>query len=181
MQGRLFLSILTTTLVIKRNSTLSLLQPKVLFVCLGNICRSPTAEGVFLEKAKQNNLDIVVDSAGTGGYHKGAAPDKRSQQVALARGYDLSRLKCRKVDERDFADFDLILAMDTANVSDLKRKCPEEHQHKIKLFLTFANTRFDEIPDPYYGGGKGFELVLDLIERASDGLIESLLQAKQSA
>ncbi|WP_026843885.1 low molecular weight protein-tyrosine-phosphatase [Brumicola pallidula] len=149
-------------------------SPAILFVCLGNICRSPTAEGVFTLKAKNVGLDFKVDSAGTAGYHKGAAPDKRSQEVASARGYDLSRLKCRKVNEQDFTDFDLILGMDEANVRDLKRKCPEEYHFKIALFLDYTQSEFDEVPDPYHGGKRGFELVLDLIEDASDGLLTHL-------
>lgn len=143
----------------------------VLFVCLGNICRSPTAEGVFAKKSMEQGLRVKIDSAGTAGYHTGAAPDKRSQQAAFEKGYDLSKLKCRKVEAQDFDEFDLIIAMDDSNVSDLIKKCPDEHQHKIKLFLSFAQTQFSEVPDPYYGGKKGFELVLDLIEQASDGLI----------
>ncbi|MBF7073170.1 low molecular weight phosphotyrosine protein phosphatase [Glaciecola sp. MH2013] len=153
-------------------------SPSVLFVCLGNICRSPTAEGVFAQKAKQRGLALSIDSAGTAGYHHGAAPDKRSQEVALSRGYDLSRLKCRKVKEDDFSQFDYIIAMDNANVKDLKRKCPRELQHKIKLFLDYANSDFEEVPDPYYGGKRGFELVLDLIEEASDCLLDKLNEAK---
>ena len=148
--------------------------PSVLFVCLGNICRSPTAEGVFAQKVKERGLSIEIDSAGTAGYHHGAAPDKRSQDVAAKRGYNLSKLKCRKVVEADFAKFDHIIAMDKANVKDLKRKCPEEYQHKISLFLNYASAEFDEVPDPYYGGKRGFELVLDLIEDASDGFIAKL-------
>lgn len=149
-------------------------SPAVLFVCLGNICRSPTAEGVFAHKAKNLGLDLKVDSAGTAGYHDGAAPDKRSQEIASTRGYNLSKLKCRKVTEQDFIDYDYILGMDEANVRDLKRKCPEEFQHKIQLFLDYAESEFDEVPDPYYGGKRAFELVLDLIEDASDGLLKRL-------
>lgn len=151
-------------------------SPSVLFVCLGNICRSPTAEGVFRQKAIKNGFDVLVDSAGTAGYHKSAPPDKRSQQVARARGYDLSSLKCRRVTDQDYQDFDYIIAMDKANKADLERKCPEEHHHKISLFMSHAQSQFDEVPDPYYGGGKGFELVLDLIEEASDGLLLKLAQ-----
>ena len=151
-------------------------SPSVLFVCLGNICRSPTAEGVFRQKAIKNGFDVHVDSAGTAGYHKAAPPDKRSQQVAKARGYDLSTLKCRRVTEDDYEYFDYIIAMDKANQSDLERKCPEEYQHKISLFMSHSQSEFDEVPDPYYGGGKGFELVLDLIEEASDGLLLKLSQ-----
>lgn len=119
-------------------------------------------------------MPVSVDSAGTAGFHDGAAPDKRSQEVATKKGYDLSKLKCRKVSESDFSQFDYILAMDEANVRDLKRKCPSEHQHKIRLFLDYANTDFSEVPDPYYGGKRGFELVLDLIEQASEGLLQQL-------
>nr|WP_297347399.1 low molecular weight protein-tyrosine-phosphatase [uncultured Glaciecola sp.] len=153
-------------------------SPAILFVCLGNICRSPTAEGVFRLKAKSAGLDFKIDSAGTAGYHHGARPDKRSQEVANARGYDLSRLKCRKVTEEDFVTFDLILGMDEANMRDLKRKCPEEYHSKLHLFLDYAEADFDEVPDPYYGGKRGFELVLDLLEDASDGLLKHLTKQK---
>lgn len=148
--------------------------PSVLFVCLGNICRSPTAEGVFVQKARRRGFKVKVDSAGTAGYHKGAHPDKRSQQVAQDRNYDLSSLKCRRVSEEDFETFDYIIAMDNANVRDLKRKCPQDLQHKISLLMSYCDSPFDEVPDPYYGGGKGFELVLELIEKACDGLLISL-------
>jgi protein-tyrosine phosphatase len=155
-----------------------MLSPSILFVCLGNICRSPSAQGVFTQKAKSVGLDFKIDSAGTAGYHHGAPPDKRSQQVANARGYDLSRLKCRKVNEEDFITFDLILGMDEANMRDLKRKCPEEYHSKLQLFLDYAEADFDEVPDPYYGGKRSFELVLDLIEDASDGLLKHLIKPK---
>lgn len=153
-------------------------SPAILFVCLGNICRSPTAEGVFTLKAKNSGLDLRIDSAGTAGYHHGAAPDKRSQEVASTRGYDLARLKCRKVNEEDFVMFDLILAMDEANMRNLKRKCPEEYRFKLQLFLDYAEADFNEVPDPYHGGKRGFELVLDLIEDASNGLVTHLKQQK---
>jgi len=148
----------------------------VLFVCLGNICRSPTAEGVFANKARQHGFDVHVDSAGTQGFHKGAAPDKRALQIAQSRGYDLRSLKCRRVTEQDYIEFDYIIAMDKANVHDLKRKCPEALHHKISLFMTHCDSQFDEVPDPYYGGGKGFTLVLDLIEQAADGLLLKLIK-----
>lgn len=148
----------------------------VLFVCLGNICRSPTAEGVFQKKASNAGLRLMIDSAGTAGYHVGAPPDKRSQDVAKLRGYDLSRLKCRKVDDVDFEKFDLIVAMDLENRRDLLRKCPQEHQHKIKMMMSFTHSEFEEVPDPYYSGKRGFELVLDLIEQASDGIVDTLRQ-----
>lgn len=151
-------------------------SPSVLFVCLGNICRSPTAEGVFKQKALQHGFEVTVDSAGTAGYHKNAPPDKRSQSVAIHKGYDLSDLKCRKVEEQDFDNFDLIIGMDKANVSDLKRKCPDTLHHKISMLMDYTESEFDEVPDPYYGGGKGFELVFNLIEQASDGLLLKLAQ-----
>ncbi len=146
----------------------------VLFVCLGNICRSPSAEGVFRHKVEQASFKCKIDSAGTAGYHTGSPPDQRSQAAASARGYNLSKFKCRRVNEKDFEEFDYIIAMDNANVRDLKQKCPEELQHKIHLLLSFTSSEFDEVPDPYYGGGKGFQLVLDLIEQGCDGLIREL-------
>jgi protein-tyrosine phosphatase len=151
-------------------------SPSVLFVCLGNICRSPTAEGVFAHKASRQGFDVHTDSAGTAGFHKGAAPDKRSQLVAQHRGYDLRALKCRRVTDEDYENFDYIIAMDNANVKDLKRKCPEKFQHKISLLMAYSESHFEEVPDPYYGGGKGFELVLDFIEQASDGFLLKLTQ-----
>jgi protein-tyrosine phosphatase len=148
----------------------------VLFVCLGNICRSPTAEGVFLKKAEKVGLEVVVDSAGTAGYHVGAAPDNRSQNVAQKRGYDLSKLQCRKVEPTDFENFDHVIAMDNENVANLKQMCPPELHHKIRLFMSYAQSDYQEVPDPYYSGAKGFELVLDLIEQAADGLILQLVK-----
>ena len=159
---------------------MSRVSPSILFVCLGNICRSPTAEGVFAQLAEQSGLNVDIDSAGTAGFHKAAAPDKRSQQVARARGYDISGLKCRRVTEQDFEDFDFIVAMDNSNVRELKRKCPEPLQHKISLLMSYCESTFDEVPDPYYGGGKGFEVVLDLIEKACHGLLDSITQAQKA-
>jgi protein-tyrosine phosphatase len=151
-------------------------QPKksFLFVCMGNICRSPTAEAVFKKKAEERGFDFVVDSAGTIGHHKGHAPDRRSQQVGVTRGYDFTGLKSRKVTVEDFSNFDYVVAMDNANLEDLLNMCPEALQSKVSLMLSYTNANFDEVPDPYYGGGKGFELVLDLIEQASDGLLDKV-------
>lgn len=146
----------------------------VLFVCLGNICRSPSAEAVFRHKIRQHNLFVEVDSAGTQGFHTGCAPDERSVQAGEARGYDFGGLKCRKVNEMDFEQFDLIIAMDDSNLKNLQRDSREEHHHKIKLFMEFSSFEDDVVPDPYYGGKKGFEYVLDLIEDAADGLIEHI-------
>ncbi len=144
---------------------------------MGNICRSPTAEGVvrtYLERA--GLLDQVeLDSAGTHGYHIGAPPDRRTQQAAVLRGYDLSGLRARSVTEFDFVRFDHILAMDRDNLEHLRRACPGEHHHKLGLFLEHArNFSEREVPDPYYGGAEGFEHVLDLVEDAAQGLAESL-------
>ncbi|GFO72478.1 protein-tyrosine phosphatase [Bathymodiolus japonicus methanotrophic gill symbiont] len=150
---------------------------KVLFVCMGNICRSPSAEGVFnkliQEQQLQNNFDI--DSAGTHAYHIGEAPDLRSQRAAKDREVDLSMLRARKVVMGDFEDYDYLLAMDQDNHAIMLEACPEEHQHKIKLFLEYAShLNTTEVPDPYFGGTYGFETVLDLIEEASTGFLEQL-------
>lgn len=154
---------------------------RVLFVCLGNICRSPTAEGVFREKCKQLNLleQLDIESAGTSGWHIGEAPDPRAMAAAKSRGYDLSRLRGRGVQDEDFAEFDYILAMDSDNLNNLFSRnediAPEFRRAKIQRFLEFANhTDINDVPDPYYGGDNGFEHVLDLIESASDGFIKTI-------
>lgn len=148
--------------------------PSVLFVCLGNICRSPSAEAVFKKKADDSGLSITIDSAGTAGYHKGVTPDKRSQAVGIEKGYNFKGLKCRKVVVQDFKNFDYILGMDKQNIVDLLDACPEEFQHKVSLFLSFCDSEEQEVPDPYYGGKGGFEYVLDLIEQGADGLVKHL-------
>jgi len=148
---------------------------RILFFCMGNICRSPTAEGVMRAKLKAAGLDVEVDSAGTHGYHVGAPPDERSQEHALKRGYDLSPLRARKLVSEDFARFDLVLAMDDDNLANAQRLCPPAHRHKLKLLLAHApSVGRRQVPDPYYGGAAGFEEVLDLVEAACDGLIASL-------
>jgi protein-tyrosine phosphatase len=150
---------------------------KVLFVCLGNICRSPTAQGVFVEKVKQAGLseNILVDSAGTGDWHLGYAPDKRSAAAAKNRGYDLSALRARLVTSDDFNQFDYVLAMDNSNLSDLTIMCPANFTGQLALFLSYTDSYNDtEVPDPYYGDGDGFDLVLDMVEAASDGLLEQI-------
>lgn len=153
-------------------------QPiKILFVCMGNICRSPTAEGVFKHFVGQAGLAgrVMSDSAGTHDYHVGEPPDVRAQKAAAHRGYDLSTLRGRQVSRRDFSEFDYVLAMDEVNLELLKRLCPREHARKLKLFMEFStDLSVREVPDPYYGGADEFERVLDLVERASRGLIEHL-------
>jgi protein-tyrosine phosphatase len=152
-------------------------QIRVLFVCTGNICRSPTAEGVLRYHVEQAGVgdQILVDSAGTIDYHAGEPPDPRMQAAARRRNYDLSRLRARQVEPTDFARFDYLLAMDQDHVSWLKRQAPGDHAHKIQLFLEYApEIGPREVPDPYYGGTEGFEVVLDLIERASVGLFAEL-------
>ncbi|MGE5472541.1 MAG: low molecular weight protein-tyrosine-phosphatase [Bacteroidota bacterium] len=152
---------------------------RILLVCMGNICRSPTAEGVLRHFIKINNLgDVVeVDSAGTHGYHVGEAPDSRTQRAASIRGYNLSQLRARKVARQDLDYFDLILAMDKSNLDNLQRMASPEQQERLKLFMDYAKNFDDnEVPDPYYGLGHGFDLVLDMIEDASLGLIEEMKQ-----
>jgi protein-tyrosine phosphatase len=150
---------------------------KVLFVCLGNICRSPTADGIFNHLVTREKLDqkITVDSAGTSDWHIGKAPDARTVTAARQRGYDLSVLRARQVTARDFDEFDYVLAMDEANLLDLQRLKPSTYTGHLGLFLDFA-TRNDyrEVPDPYYGGHDGFELVLDLVENAAQGLLNHI-------
>jgi protein-tyrosine phosphatase len=149
----------------------------VLLVCMGNICRSPTAEGVLRRHVEASGLAdrVDIDSAGTHAYHVGEPPDRRAQEAAKARGYDLSGLRGRKVCGADFIRFDYILAMDRDNLALLREACPPEYRRKLRLFLEYAaNFEEDEVPDPYYGGPEGFEHVLDLIEDAARGLIERL-------
>ncbi|MHC0053714.1 low molecular weight protein-tyrosine-phosphatase [Actibacterium sp. D379-3] len=147
---------------------------RILFVCLGNICRSPTAHGVFAHMAAKTGLDVHVESAGTGNWHLGDPPDARAAQAAAARGYDLSALRAQQATAADFGRFDLILAMDRANVAVLERMRPIDSETPVALFLTYADTGRIEIPDPYYEGG--FDLVLDLVEAASRGLLDTLAQ-----
>ena len=151
---------------------------KVLFVCLGNICRSPTAEGVFKRCVAEAGLDHLIesDSAGTGDYHIGDPPDARACAAAERRGYDLSKLRGRQVSRKDFAEFDHILAMDEQNLRDLKRLAPRDQQHKVKLFTEYCSSGACAVPDPYGGGAQEFERVLDLVEDSAKGLLEHLRQ-----
>jgi protein-tyrosine phosphatase len=150
---------------------------RILFVCMGNICRSPTAEGAFKHVLAERapDLSIRADSAGTHAYHVGHPPDPRAQRAAERRGIDLSEQKARRVQEEDFASFDLVIAMDELNLEVLVELSPPEYHDRIKLFLDYApQLGRRDVPDPYYGGNNGFELVLDLIEDASIGLLEQL-------
>ena len=150
---------------------------KVLFVCLGNICRSPTADAVFKKMVQDAGLAhlIGVDSAGTGSWHIGHPPDHRAKAAAAQRGYDLSSLRARQVEIGDFDKFDHILAMDAQNRADLDALCPPGHQQKIRLFLEYSpDTELTDVPDPYYGGEDGFDQVLDLVESAAAGLLDHL-------
>jgi protein-tyrosine phosphatase len=147
----------------------------ILFVCMGNICRSPSAEAVFRQKMKTEALSLTLDSAGTVGSHAREKPDHRAQKAGVARGYSFDNIKARKVTVKDFEKFDLILAMDERNVKDLMKVAPEGYGDKVQLFLDYAeNFEDQEVPDPYYGGARGFQYVLDLVEDASDGLIKRL-------
>ena len=149
--------------------------PKVLFVCLGNICRSPTAEAVFKSRAKAAGLEVHIESAGTSGWHVNEPPDPRAIEAGEERGYSFAGQASRKVARADFGDFDYILGMDRQNLQALMDICPPAHQNKLALFLDYApQINVAEVPDPYYGGTAGFENVLSLIEAASDGLITAI-------
>jgi protein-tyrosine phosphatase len=153
---------------------------KILFVCLGNICRSPAAEGIFNQKIKERDLEnfFVVDSAGTGNWHVGNLPDQRMRSTALSRGIELNS-RSRQIEENDLYEFDQILVMDKDNLNAVKSLTKDQNNPinaKIKLILNYSkNTQLDEVPDPYYGGQNGFEKVIDLLDDAIDGLIDSLI------
>ena len=149
---------------------------KVLFVCLGNICRSPTAEGIFRQYVEKAGLSdkITMDSAGTSDWHIGKTPDPRTQAAAAMRGYDLSTLRGRQAVPADFAKFDLILAMDNSNLSNLQAIQPANSKAELALYLPRFGISPDEVPDPYYGGEDGFELVLDMLEQASQVLLDEI-------
>lgn len=150
---------------------------RVLFVCMGNICRSPTAQGVFRKVLERERmLEIVeIDSAGTHAYHVGEPPDRRAQETAVRRGIDLSDQRARRVAPEDFYQFDYILAMDQDNYHNLSGICPPGHERKLMLFMDFApHLRTREVPDPYYGGPSGFERVFDMVEAAAEGLLADI-------
>ena len=150
----------------------------VLFVCMGNICRSPTAEGVFRHHVAEAGLDHLfeIDSAGTHAYHVGEPPDRRAQEAATRRGFSLVDIRARRVAAVDFERFHHIIAMDEDNLVILQEQADPAQRDKIRLFLEFGSGPETEVPDPYYGGAKGFERVLDLVEDASRGLLELLRQ-----
>jgi len=151
----------------------------VLFICMGNICRSPTAEAVFRLFVENAGLSeyITIDSAGTHDYHIGEAPDSRTQHVALQRGYDMSDLRGRQVESEDFKNFDYVLAMDRANLVILKNITPQNSRTHVQLFLEYARHHTEsEVPDPYFGGVDGFERVLDMVEDAAEGLLQHIQQ-----
>jgi protein-tyrosine phosphatase len=157
---------------------------RILFVCLGNICRSPTAAVVLRTLAAREapELAIEVDSAGTAAYHVGEPPDPRTRQAAARRGYDLTALRARVVDPVDFERFDLILAMDRENLQVLRRRAPAGAHERLRLFLEFApQAGPEDVPDPYYGGPNGFEEMLDLVEAATQGLLAHLRQRNRAA
>jgi len=147
---------------------------RVLFVCLGNICRSPSAQGVFEARLRERGLQsgYQVDSAGTGGYHEGEPPDRRATAAARKRGYDLSTQRARAVRDSDFTEFDLILAMDQSNLDNLLARAPAAARSRIRLFMSVAPELPQEVPDPYFGGEQGFEQVLDMLETAADAWLD---------
>jgi protein-tyrosine phosphatase len=154
----------------------------VLFICMGNICRSPTAEAVFRQYVERAGLleFITIGSAGTHDYHIGDAPDLRTQRVALQRGYDMSSLRGRQVEPSDFHRFDYVLAMDLANLDILQRLAPLDSRTQAQLFLGYARHHSErEVPDPYFGGADGFERVLDMVEDAAEGLLQHICQRLQ--
>ena len=156
---------------------------RILFVCMGNICRSPTAEAVFFKRLADRKLlhKVKIDSAGTHNFHPDAAPDERSQMHALKRGYNMSHLRARQVVDNDFEEFDLLLTMDWDNRALLEERCPAKYVHKVRGLAEFFQTsQTPVIPDPYYGGDEGFEQVLDLIEEASEGLMKFIVHKVQS-
>ncbi|RUR28246.1 low molecular weight protein-tyrosine-phosphatase [Vreelandella nanhaiensis] len=149
---------------------------RVLFVCLGNICRSPIAEGAFRQALEDAGMgdQVTIDSCGIGNWHVGKAPDPRAQAAVVRRGIDLSQLRARQLTTKDFLDADYVLGMDRDNLQAMRALRPAGSQAHVGLFLDFAGTPEAEVPDPYYGGEQGFETVLDMIEAASLGLIEHL-------
>lgn len=150
---------------------------KILFVCMGNICRSPTAEAIFSQLVKETGSQdrFEIDSAGTHAYHVGKPPDARSREAALKRGIDMQHLRARQVQADDFVRFDRLIVMDQANFNELKSRFPDQPHDKVSLMMSYAGHSSEtEVPDPYYGGEDGFELVLDLLDDAATGLLSAL-------
>ena len=168
----------------RKPSPESAVPARVLFVCTGNICRSPTAEGVFRKCVADAGLEglIDADSAGTHGYHVGEPPDPRACGAAMKRGYNLSALRARKFEREDFHRHDLVLAMDGENHAHLERIVQPGERHKLKIIMEYARRhRERDVPDPYYGGVRGFELVLDMLEDASAGLLDAIMKSRSAA
>ncbi|MCW8964960.1 MAG: low molecular weight phosphotyrosine protein phosphatase [Gammaproteobacteria bacterium] len=158
------------------------MKVKVMFVCMGNICRSPTAHGVFRKLVQDEGYadDIYIESSGTIAYHVGEPPDSRAQQTARQRGLDMSDLRAQKVKASDFEEFDYILPMDRDNYDSLISSSSPEHHEKIKMFLSFApSVASREVPDPYYGGASGFDQVFDMVEAGSRGLLDEIIERYQ--
>lgn len=153
--------------------------PRILFVCLGNICRSPTAESVFKQHATDQNFDVFIDSAGTGGWHTGEKPDRRTRLAGEKRGYSFKGQSARQVVPSDFENFDRLIAMDSRNLQTLKGRSHVRYHEKFSLFLDYASSyEGQDVPDPYYKGEEGFEIVLNLVELASEGLLQDLRDNK---
>ena len=155
-------------------------QKSILFVCLGNICRSPLAEGVFRSVLAERGMedDFLIDSAGMGGWHAGQAPDHRAIAVARANGLDISAQQARAITERDFERFDLILGMDRKNIRELREIAPDASRDRIHLFLDYAGSGAKEVPDPYFGDAAGFAETYRLIRAASEGLADKLAEVR---
>jgi protein-tyrosine phosphatase len=146
----------------------------ILFVCTGNICRSPSADAILRHLAEERGLDLFIDSVGTHGYHVGEQPDHRSMEIAVKRGIEMSFLRARKLEQKDFEKFDLLIAMDNGHLSTMRNLCPPEHDHKLGLFLDYLQGHEGmDVPDPYYGSMKDFEEAFDLIYQGCDSIIRS--------
>ena len=144
----------------------------ILFVCTGNICRSPSADAILRHLAEERNLDLLIDSVGTHGYHVGERPDHRSMEVAASKGIEMSFLKARKLEQNDFEKFDCLVAMDNGHLSTMKNLCPSEHDHKLHLFLDYLEGHEGmDVPDPYYGSMRDFEEAFDLIYQGCQALL----------
>jgi len=174
----------TTNGTAQKRSKTETKRIRVLFVCLGNICRSPTAHGVFQRIIEERGLSerVIVDSAGTGGWHVGEPPDPRMRQAAQLHGIDLGHLRARRVMPQDFEDFDYILAMDCQNLADLESMCPPRLNNKLYRFTAFApQLKIDSVPDPYYGPGDGFTEVFRICEAGAAGLLETIIREHKLA